>query len=101
MRQSKQKHKNAIQFTQTDYVQLVDWLRRLILPNKRGYIEQHIPPVLERLNLNSESFIRLLKREDDLSGLSVIGSPTQLTHYLKSKGAKYVRGKSIARQLYG
>ncbi|WP_196139340.1 transposase [Aliikangiella sp. G2MR2-5] len=98
--QSEQKHKNAIHFAQVDYLQLVDWLGRAILPSKRGFIEEAIPPILNRLNLQSDEFINLMKRKDDLSGLTAIGSPGVLTHYFEKLGYRRVRGKSIAQKVF-
>ncbi|WP_196138290.1 transposase [Aliikangiella sp. G2MR2-5] len=98
--QSKQQHKNSIAFTQSDYIELVDWLGRAMLPNKRGSIQQEIPPVLARLNLQSSEFIELMKSKDDLSGLSAIGSPSILTLYSEKLGNKRVRGKALTQKLF-
>jgi len=98
--QSKQQHKNAIRFSEKDYLQLVDWLGRAILPNKRGFIQAEVPPLLTRINLQSDEFIRLMAQNDDLSQLSAIGSPSVLTHYIDKIEKKYCRGKPIARRLY-
>ncbi|WP_196140306.1 transcription factor IIS helical bundle-like domain-containing protein [Aliikangiella sp. G2MR2-5] len=98
--QSEQRHKNAIHFTEADYLELVDWLGRAILPGKRGYIDEATPPILNRLNLQSDEFINLMKRKDDLSGLTAIGSPSVLTHYFEKLGYRRVRGKAIAQKVF-
>jgi len=96
---SQQKHNNAIGFTTKDYIELVDWLGKAILPDKRGHIENQ-PPILKRLNLVSDEFIQLMKKQDDLSQLSVIGSPSALTHYLEHVEQKFIRGSALVERLF-
>lgn len=93
-------HQQAIAFNQQDYLQLVDWLGRAILPNKRGFIQTDTPPIIERLNLQADEFIQLIQRKDDLSTLSVIGSPSALTHYLANAEQKFIKGIGVAERLF-
>ncbi|MCG8002258.1 MAG: transposase [Candidatus Thiodiazotropha lotti] len=44
----------GIPFHLKDYLQLVDWTGRAILENHRGYISQHAPPILDRLQLDTK-----------------------------------------------
>jgi len=44
----------GLPFKLTDYLELVDWSGRIIREGKRGYIDQSIPPILERLNIEPE-----------------------------------------------
>ncbi len=94
-----QKH-NPIEFKTKDYIELVDWLGKAILPNKGGYIPNNISPILERLNLEQGEFINLMQNKDDLSQLTIIGSPSMITHYLSKIEQKYCKGISIAQRLY-
>jgi REP element-mobilizing transposase RayT len=51
-------HKQAgILFSERDYLQLVDYTGRMIRFNKRGAIPSHLPPILERLNLNQKQWL--------------------------------------------
>ena len=97
---NRQKHKSSFAFSTDDYLQLVDWAGRAILPNKRGYIESDQPPILNRLNIHSEGFIELMKRTDDLSKLTAIGSSAALTHYLEKLDRKFIKGFSLNRQIF-
>ncbi len=90
----------TIEFKPKDYIELVDWLGKAILPNKRGYIPNNIPPIFDRLNLEQNEFINLMQNKDDLSQLTIIGSPPMITHYLNKIEQKYCKGKSIAQRLY-
>lgn len=48
---------HGILFTLRDYLELVDYTGRAIHPNKRGYISEHLPPILKRLGLNAEEWL--------------------------------------------
>ena len=41
----------VICFTFRDYLELVDWTGRFIRNDKRGYIDDKLPPILSRLNI--------------------------------------------------
>ena len=41
-----------------NYLQLLDWTGRAILPNKRGFIAEDMPPILARLNINAEQWLK-------------------------------------------
>ncbi len=41
----------GLPFMLTDYLELVDWSGRIIRERKPGYIDQSMPPILERLNI--------------------------------------------------
>ncbi|MCG7883991.1 MAG: hypothetical protein N0E42_13780 [Candidatus Thiodiazotropha endolucinida] len=41
----------GLPFRLSDYLALVDWTGRAILENKRGYIPDNQPPILERLKI--------------------------------------------------
>ncbi|MGD8913626.1 MAG: hypothetical protein PVJ68_12925 [Candidatus Thiodiazotropha sp.] len=42
----------GLPFRLKDYLELVDWTGRAFLKNKRGYIADHQPPILERLQID-------------------------------------------------
>jgi len=44
-------------FSLEDYLELVDYTGRILHPNKRGVISASLPPILERLNLNTKEWI--------------------------------------------
>jgi hypothetical protein len=93
-------HKHGFSFSEQDYFELVDTTGRIIREDKRGYIPNHIPPILERLNLNPDGFIQLMKRTDDIAGLYVVGSPSSLTHFVENISQKFIKGIGISKRLY-
>ena len=40
-----------------DYLELVDWTGRIIREDKRGYIKQSTPPILERLTMSNNDWL--------------------------------------------
>ena len=46
-------------FNLKDYIELVDWTGRAIRDDKRGYIPQQTPPILETINLTDEQWLTL------------------------------------------
>jgi hypothetical protein len=100
LQDSHQAHPNSFAFSLKDYLELVDWAGRAIVPNKRGYIEEVEIAILKRLNINTDGFIELMQKKDDLSQLSVMGSTAALSHYVERLVRKFVRGLSINQRLF-
>jgi hypothetical protein len=44
----------GLPFRLTDYLELVDWTGRAIREDKRGSIDQSLPPILQRLAMDSK-----------------------------------------------
>jgi len=47
-----------------DYIELIDWTGRCIAPGKRGSIPENLPPILTRLNIRPENYIKFIKRAE-------------------------------------
>ena len=47
----------ALPFNFKDYLELVDWTGRIIREDKRGYIKQSTPPILERLTMSNNDWL--------------------------------------------
>ena len=70
------------------------------MPKKRGFINSTEPEILNRLNIQPDEFVQLIKQKDDLSSLSVIGSPSAITHYMEVAEKKIIKGLSISQRLF-
>jgi REP element-mobilizing transposase RayT len=46
----------GILFDFEDYLNLVDWTGRIIRSDKRGHIEEHLPPILARLEISADQW---------------------------------------------
>ena len=55
--QGKKTHKQQLPFNLIDYLELVDWTGRIVREDKRGYIKQTTPPILERLDVNKQEWL--------------------------------------------
>ncbi len=55
---NKEFDKQGIPFTENDYLELVDWTGRCIRDDKRGAIPKHLPPILERIQLDEHEWLR-------------------------------------------
>ncbi len=52
---------NAIAFTTLNYLELVDWAGRIIREYKRGAIPPDTPPILERMGLEADAFVKRMR----------------------------------------
>ncbi len=90
----------AIPFAFDDYLELVDWTGRLVRSDKRGFISQDQPKILNRLGIDGEMFIqhagKLLKEFG-----SAVGVPTALANLSAHRQTRFLRGMRVARQLFG
>ena len=47
----------GLPFKLDDYIELVDWSGRIIREDKRGFIPNNLPPILERLKMEPKYFL--------------------------------------------
>ena len=60
----------GLPFRLTDYLALVDWTGRAILENKRGYIADNQPPILEWLQIDAKHWLYMTQHfENRFKGL--------------------------------
>jgi len=50
------KRQAGILFNFEAYLNLVDWTGRIIRTDKRGHIEEHLPPILARLEISADQW---------------------------------------------
>ena len=93
-------HPNAIGYALSDYLNLVDWSGRAIRNDKRGFIDQQIPPLLTRLGLESEGFINHLRGRKGRAHSKVLGSIEKMRQAAVDMGRSFIKGLSEAQALY-
>jgi REP element-mobilizing transposase RayT len=60
----------GLPFRLKDYLELIDWTGRVILENKQGYIPDHEPPILERLQVDPKHWLYMTQHfESRFKGL--------------------------------
>ncbi|MBS7351373.1 MAG: transposase [Comamonas sp.] len=69
-----QNMREGIPYAFADYMQLVDWTGRAQRSDKRGHIDAAMPSILNRLDIDLESFLQTVSHHQ-LSHGSVIGQP--------------------------
>jgi hypothetical protein len=84
----------AIPYSLSDYISLVDYSGKCVHPNKRGFIDGDLPDILNRLEIDSDSWIEELKayRTD---GITAVGTVSQLKTFCQSVKKKFSVGFQI------
>ncbi|WP_456298908.1 hypothetical protein, partial [Marinicella sediminis] len=76
------------------YLDLVDYSGRAILENKRGYIPESLPPILERLQLNPDTWLGELTGFRSV-GFSAVGTVDQLKSFCQKVGKRFAVGHRL------
>lgn len=100
IKQHRDPHQNAIGFTLTDYLALVDWAGRAVREGKRGAINEAAPPILQRLGLEPTRYLEHLKGDAGTEHSSVLGHIEQVKEAAESLGRRFIKGAGEARRLY-
>jgi len=90
---------DAIPFSLSDYLELVDWSGRTVRADKTGAIETTLPPILTRLGIDGGYYLQHLCKKEPTFG-DAIGSVTSLRASARAFGRKFFRGLSYAEQLF-
>jgi len=89
----------GLPYALADYLALVDWSGRAIHPAKRGKIDDKIPPILERLDIDPVELLKYLSREQR-DFVHVIGSYQSIQAAAMKLGRKFLKGLSAANRLF-
>jgi REP element-mobilizing transposase RayT len=90
----------GLPFRLTDYLELVDWTGRQIRDTNRGQIDSQAPPILQRLDLNTEHWL-FLTQHFQSSFKSLAGPVIQLRAACRHLGWKKCHSLSMSRALFG
>lgn len=89
----------GIPFRLKDYLELVDWTGRIIRDDNRGAMESDLPPILERLSLDSDSW-RVLSTEFELLFRHWVGSEHIVRQVCSDKQYQRIPPISSGRRLF-
>ena len=81
-------------YSLSSYLELVDYTGRAIVANKRGYIPPELPPILERLNLNPDTWLDELNSFKSI-GITAVGTVDQLKSFCKQIGKDFCVGLKL------
>lgn len=90
---------SAIPYKLHDYLALVDWSGRAIRDDKRGFIDRELPPILERLSIESDAWKLLMGRRGTMFGRAM-GRLDAMRLHAATLGQSWVRGVRYAERLY-
>ena len=89
-----------IPFALHDYFELIDWSGRVFHPDKRGVIDENIPPILKRIGIEPIQFIQCAGDFMHVFGLTV-GSPSLMAACCARRQVKFLRGIKASREMLG
>ena len=92
-------NKGCLAMTFAEYLQLLDWTGREIRADKRGALPDGIAPILERLSVTREGWLRLVTEFSRLFRRSA-GTPTSLTNDAEHRGQKRRAGITNSRAVF-
>jgi hypothetical protein len=88
----------CLPFRLEDYLELVDWTGRILRDDKRGAIPAHLPPILERLNIDPRYWLHMTRNfESRFKGL--VGAAYKLKAACKSLGYRRTPNLAACREL--
>ena len=94
-----QEDKQPLPCTQLDYFELVDTTGRLVHIEKKGALPSHLKPILERLNIKSESW------EETITNLSqsffhFMGRPSSIENCMTEFNKTRIQGLKQSKQAF-
>jgi len=100
VKQHRDTHQHSIGFTLKDYIELVDWAGRSIREDKRGYIDNLTPPVLQRLGIEPSVFIEHVEGKFKEDYPRVMGRLDKIQQACEQLKKCFIRGMGQSRLLY-
>jgi REP element-mobilizing transposase RayT len=82
-----------------DYLTLVDWTGRAIRSDKIGFIHEKAPPIMQRLNIDSDAWLVAMRPAGNVFGRAM-GRLDRLRLHAQTIGQSWIRGLRQAEQLY-
>jgi hypothetical protein len=90
---------NAIPYSFDDYLELVDWTGRTVRADKRGAIDDRLPPIVQRLQIDADAWEQAMQPHGNLFGRAM-GRLDHMRLHANTLGQSWVRGLQRAQRLY-
>jgi REP element-mobilizing transposase RayT len=84
---------DAIPISRQDYLQLIDWTGRQLHSEKRGRIPSHVPPILVRLSVDGNLWLREMNHYGRWY-YRAVGSIHAMEEYCRHLGQEWLKGKT-------
>ncbi|AMO54550.1 transposase [Endozoicomonas montiporae] len=98
LRSQGQNPDKAIPFALSSYLELVDWTGRVVRKDKKGSIPDNTPPILERLNIDPDEWLKTMSWDNRFR--RALGKLESLKAYAKQIGKQWVHGVGCSQSLY-
>jgi REP element-mobilizing transposase RayT len=89
----------GIPYALGDYLALIDWSGRVIRKDKRGSIDETLPPILSRLGIDSDAWELLMSRRGTVFGRAM-GKLDLMRLHAATLGQSWIRGVGSAERIY-
>ena len=93
------KNQGVIPFALADYFEFVDWSGRAIREDKRGAITSRLPPVLQRLGIDANEWLKTM-RPNGNQFIRGIGRKRTLQIYAEKIGKRWLHGLYAGKRLF-
>lgn len=90
----------CIPYSFTDYLNLVDWTGRALRKDTCARIDDHVPPIMVRLNIDPCAWEAAMRPRGNVFGRAM-GRLTHLQLHAQALGQAWIRGLRQAELLYG
>ncbi|WP_102524581.1 Mobile element protein [Vibrio tapetis] len=90
------KHLDAahVPYNLLDYIELVDWTGRQLRADKRGYIDDHLPPILSRISFTKQDWLRIITQLERPRAV-MIGTTQMIKLIARNKGQTRTSGYAL------
>ena len=89
----------SIPFSMLDYAALLDWTGRVLRDDKHGAIDNTLPPILKRLNIDPEAWQAAMQPRGNVFGRA-LGKLDHLRLHAITLGQQWVKGLRQAERMY-
>ena len=91
--------KGLLSISIEEYLKLLDWTGRQVRQDKRGAIPADLAPILERLHINQENWLKTISQFHTQFG-EVVGRVEQLAQAAAQMGVKWLKGVTAAAESF-
>jgi hypothetical protein len=91
---------HSVSYQIQDYLELVDWSGRAIIEGKRGRIPGDLPPILDRLKIDPDNYVRFISRTQKSRFHGFIGSVKSMKGLAADFGRSFLKGQAAAAALF-
>ena len=92
-----QANPDGLPYSLIDYIELLDWMGRVLRPDKRGAIPVNHPPLLNSLGIDSDAWIELASSFGK-DYHSAVGSLDELALFAEHTGKRWIASKNALRR---